>query len=112
MDGVTAAVTSPLVQITARANGDGPDPRFRQVTTPARLRLARSVRLLAGFGALRVDQLEALLLLHDGLTPASRRVTTYRVLAELRERAFAQTVGLAGPGGPGRAFVLSPTGRR
>jgi hypothetical protein len=68
--------------------------------------------LFAGFGALRVDQLEALLLLHDTLTQASRRVATYRVLAELRERAFVETVGLAGRPGPGRAFVLSPAGRR
>lgn len=68
--------------------------------------------MLAGFGALRVDQLEALLLLHETLTPASGRVATYRALAELREHAFVETVGLAGSAGPGRGYVLSPTGRR
>lgn len=67
---------------------------------------------MAGFGALRVDQLEALLMLDAILTPESKRVATYRVLAELREHGYAETVGLASRDAPTRGVVLSSTGRR
>jgi hypothetical protein len=67
--------------------------------------------LLAGFGALRTDHLEALLMLCEKLSPASGRVTTYRVLSELRERSLAETVGIPGRLA-GRGVVLSAIGRR
>jgi hypothetical protein len=59
----------------------------------------RALRLLAGFGALRRDQLETLLLADEALAPASRRVATHRAVAELRERGLVQTVALESAAG-------------
>lgn len=77
-----------------------------------RARASRALRLLAGFGALRRDQLEVLLLGDLDLTPQSRRVATYRVIAELRERALVQERGGVIAASRSTAYGLTLAGHR
>jgi len=115
-DTFSGAATRPLLRVTVRGNDGGPDRVPSHVTAPARtatLRAEQALRLLAGFGALRRDQLEGLLLGDERLAAASRRVAAYRAVAALRDRALVQTVGLPGGGNSApRGYVLTPTGHR
>jgi hypothetical protein len=109
-------VTGGLLRVTPRANDDRPAPLVRDLNGASRatfVRVERALYLLAGFGALRRGQLEALLVGDTPLSPGSRRVVTYRVIVELRELELAQEIGF--PGQPARAslgYTLTERGHR
>src|SRR5690349_13053477 len=89
------AVTGALIRVTPEANRDGRNQGSTNLNTAPRIssvRSDRALRLLAGFGALRRDQLETLLLGRDAFTTGSRRVLCHRTAADLRERALIQDV--------------------
>ena len=99
--------------LTAAANTGASEPRSVDLSAPRRDRVLRALRLVAGFGALRRDQLEDLLLGNERLTAASRRVLAHRVIAELRERSLVEQLVVAGRAGEAvRASVLTATGQR
>lgn len=113
MSAPTLVATEPLVGVTAAANTGASEPRYVDLSAPRRDRVLRALRLVAGFGALRRDQLEDLLLGNERLTAASRRVLAYRVIAELRERSLVEQLVVAGRAGEAvRASVLTATGQR
>ncbi|MGH2490642.1 MAG: replication-relaxation family protein [Candidatus Limnocylindria bacterium] len=109
-----AAITRPLLRVTAKAKTGATDPAFHDLNAPSRSARARDgLRLTAAFQALRRDQLEALLLGGAGLKLTSRRVVALGVLADLRERGLAEKVGLPGAGSAARcAYVLTAAGQR
>lgn len=114
-DDLVRPAADPLLRVTARANDDGPQVAVLGRSAPARshrARASRGLRLLAGFGALRRDQLEALLLGDLDLTAQSRRVATYRVIAELRERALVQDRGGVVAASRSTAYTLTLAGHR
>ena len=110
------AVTKPLLRVTQGSSSDGPEHASFDLNTPSRvssLRVERTLRLLAGFGALRRDQLESFLLSDATLTSGSRRVVTHRTLGELRERGLIQEVALPGrPSRASRGYALTEAGHR
>lgn len=113
MSAPTLAATEPLVEVTAAANAGAPESRSGDLSAPRRDRVLRALRLVAGFGALRRDQLEALLLGDERLTTASRRVLAYRTIAGLRDRALIEQLVVPGPVGEAvRASVLTASGQR
>jgi len=113
MSAATLVATEPLVGVTAAANTGASEPHSVDLSAPRRDRVLRALRLIAGFGALRRDQLEDLLLGNERLTTASRRVLAYRVIAELRDRALVEQLVVAGRAGEVvRASVLTATGQR
>lgn len=113
MSAPTLVATDPLVGVTAGSNQGAPESRSGDLSAPRRDRVLRAVRLLAGFGALRRDQLEALLLGDEQLAVASRRVLAYRVVAELRDRALVEQLVVPGSADQAvRASVLTTTGQR
>jgi hypothetical protein len=114
LDAFARAATNPLLRVTPRTNNDGPQDAISHLNTPVRtsiVRVQRAMRLLAGFGALRRDQLETLLLADEALSPASRRVATHRAVAELRDRGLVQTIALASRGSAApRGYALTERG--
>ncbi len=108
-----SCVTEPLIRVTPESSGDRSSGTNPHLNTPSRIRVQRALRLVAGFGALRRDQLEALLLAGEPLTPRSKRVVAHRIVAELRARGTVRSAALAGGDGSGSVgYVLTAAGQR
>lgn len=108
------AVTPPFLRVAA----DGPNVAEKSGNSggTGRVRDARrrhALRLLAGFRALRGDQLETLLLADEWLRGESRRVAAHRIVTDLRQRGLIEAVTIAGPVRRAvRGYVLTADGRR